>query len=126
VAIKIILIGVLPASVAGLFGYRVGANILNSSRISNGKQAILCGLTVALFSFSVFAPLFSLAAAVDLTVLEPGPNTSVVTQFLESFLGALAAVLIAAILFGWLVALVGATAGWLLYIVRPVLLQSES
>lgn len=120
----IFVFGVLPILIAGIFGYCIGARILSSSRISSGKQAVICGLKVALFSFFVFAPLFSLTAAIDLSLLEPTPNSTFAVEVVKLFFGALLMVIImGAIVLGWLVALTAATAGWLLFKMRPLLLR---
>ena len=124
-SIGIFLGGILPVSVAGMFGYFVGSRILVSSQTGTAKQAALCGLKVGLFSFSLFAPVFSLIAAVDLSLLEPTPGGTFLVEVLKSFFGALGMVIImGGIVLGWLIALVAAAAGWLLYKIRPALLGS--
>jgi hypothetical protein len=121
-SLGIFLAGVLPVFVAGMFGYSVGARILSSTQIRTAKQSVVCGLKVALFSFSVFAPVFSLLAAVHLSFFESTPGSTFLIELLKSFFGALLMVIImGGIILGWLIALVAATAGWMLYKIRSPL-----
>lgn len=121
-SLGIFLSGIFPVFVAGVFGWSVGSRILRSSETATAKQAVLLGLKVGLFSFSLFALVFSLMMAVHLSLFEPTPGGTFLVEVLKSFFGALAMVIImGGIVLGWLIALVAAIAGWLLYKIRPLL-----
>ena len=119
-ALKIFLVGILPVSIAGAVGYSLGASILDSSQTPTAKSAMMRGIEIALWAFALFAPLFSLIAAIHLSIYERAPDSMLVVELLKSFIGALLMVSLAGvIILGWLMTLVGAAAGWLLYKLRP-------
>jgi hypothetical protein len=85
----------LPAFVAGVCGACFGSSILDPSRVQTPAQAAGRGFIVAAASFLFYILLISVVASGG------------VAFFFLLFYGS--------IIIGWLVAIVGALAGWLLY-----------
>ena len=118
--LKLFLFGFLPLLITWIVGSRIGASILDPLQTKTSKRAMLRGVEVALWSLALFAPFFSLVAAIHMAAFEPTPGTSFAVELLKNFFGALLMVFITGlIILGWLIALIGATTGWLLYKFRP-------
>jgi hypothetical protein len=85
----------LPVIIAGLCGFVLGARILDPGAVGRPAAAALCGMWVMALMFILYVAGVSVAA---------GSGEAFVTLFL------------AGILFvGWLLLIVGAASGWLLY-----------
>lgn len=117
---KVILFGILPVLIAGICGFRLGSSILDANLVKNSKQAIMQGIKVALFSYAFFIPLFSLGTAFYFSIYEASPNRTFVDDFMGGLLGSLFAGFIGLILVGWLIVLISAIAGWILFKLRLV------
>ena len=118
----IALTGILPISISGLCGYRVGVSIFDPNQVKTAKQAVVQGIKVALWSYAIFAILWSVIVIISMMISERMPNQGFIIPLLQFTLGALVMVgVIAAVVLGWLVILAGATAGWLLFKIRPLL-----
>lgn len=96
----------VPVLIAGICGVLLGATILDAEEIRTAGQAIGRGLMVALLSYLL---LFT-GAAVVLAFKNADLAGAVVLCVIVFLYGLLVA--------GWLVAGVGAVAGWLLYLYR--------
>ncbi len=96
----------VPILIAGICGLLLGSSILDAEEIRTAGQAIGRGLMVALLSYLL---LFTGAAVV--LAFNNDDLVGTVALFVIVFLYGLLFV-------GWLVAGVGAVAGWLLYIYR--------
>lgn len=101
-----VLTAVVPILIAGICGLLLGSSILDAEEIRTAGQAIGQGLMVALLSYLL---LFTGAAVV--LAFNNDDLVGTVALFVIVFLYGLLFV-------GWLVAGVGAVAGWLLYIYR--------
>lgn len=95
-----------PILIAGICGLLLGSTILDAAETRSAGQAIGRGLTVALLSYLLLftAPAVILAFNSDDLI-------GLVILFVITFLYGLLVV-------GWLIAGVGAVAGWLLYLYR--------
>src|SRR5436190_6838814 len=105
--------GVLPIATAAYFGLTLGAKILSPDIDSSGK-AIKRGLQVA---FASYVTLIALVYIV-LTIANYPPRGS---ENLVNPLGALSLFAIGLLYVGWLIALAGSIAGWLLFRISPSL-----
>jgi hypothetical protein len=94
---------VLPGVAAGLAGGLLGAPLLDSARCRSGARAALRGAATSLAALVIFAPLF----AFGLKWTEPGWTSLIGLAWLVLTVGLLAV--------GWMVAVVGAGAGWLVW-----------
>jgi hypothetical protein len=95
----------LPAFIAGLCGARFGSSILDPARVRTSAQAAGRGVIVAAASFLFYIILISLVTSAGAAF------------FFLLFYGS--------IIIGWLVTIVGALAGWLLYKRREGLNQAR-
>jgi len=92
----------IPAFLAAISGFFIGADILNPDKVLRAPQAAARGLYVALTAWGLFAPIVSL-------VMGNGDSNA-------NFLYNLFLVLLGdSIIIGWLIALVGMATGLLLY-----------
>ena len=96
----------VPILIGGICGLLLGSGILDAEEIRTASQAIGRGLMVALLSYLL---LFTGTAVI--LALNNDDLVGTVTLFIIVFLYGL-------LLVGWLVAGVGAVAGWLLYLYR--------
>jgi hypothetical protein len=97
-----------PSTIAGLFGEFLGASILDEGEVSTAAEACWRGLVVAVFSFITYL----IVLVVPFTRNPNAPDPFATFLFL-CFYGS--------IFVGWLVLLVGASAGWLLFKCRAQL-----
>jgi hypothetical protein len=98
----VILFVIAPLLLAGSTGFLLGASILDPNSIRSGRHAAFRGLIVAIVTYLSFSLLIS---AWD----------SYVDEY-RSFVSMLASMLVIGSIFvGWLVAIVGTLAGWLLF-----------
>jgi ABC-type multidrug transport system permease subunit len=97
-----------PLLIAGLVGSLLGASILDARRAGSGWRAGLRGLLIAVASYLLYAVVLSAwDGYANHGAFSPG----------EAFTRTLVMALMwGAIFFGWLAAIAGATAGWLLYL----------
>ncbi len=94
---------VLPGVAAGLAGGLLGAPLLDPSKCRSGASAALRGAATSLAALVIFAPLF----AFGIKWTEPGWTNPLGLAWLVLMVGLLAV--------GWMVAVVGAGAGWLVW-----------
>jgi len=92
-----------PVLLAGIFGFLIGADILNPTKVKASRQAAVRGLLVAVLSWLTFTVVVSILAPFT----EPF-RVNPISWFIGMFL-------ISALLVGWLILIVGIAAGWLLY-----------
>ena len=103
----------IPIIVSGFLGLFLGSTILDTEEIKSELQATLRGLMVGLLSYLL---LFTLPAI--LTMFTSGDFFGTVAAFVIFFLYGLFIV-------GWLIAVVGALAGWLLFQLRLPAVENE-
>lgn len=98
-----------PLLMAGLVGFLLGGSILEARRDGSGWRAALRGLFIAVIAYLLYAVVFSAwEGYANHGAFSPG----------EAFTQTLILVLMwGAILFGWVVAIVGALAGWFLHFI---------
>ena len=96
----------VPVVIAGICGLLLGATILDAEEVKTAGQAIVRGLMVALLSYLL---LFTVSALI-LAFNNDDLAGLIVTWAILFLMGLLVV--------GWLVALVGGVAGWLLYLYR--------
>lgn len=94
---------VLPGAAATLAGGAIGAPLLDPVRCRSGAAAALRGGATALAALVVYAPLL----AFGIKWAEPGWTNPFALAWLVLTLGLIAV--------GWMVALVGAGAGWIVW-----------
>ena len=103
----------VPAFVAAIFGFFVGADILNPDKVLRAREAAALGFAVSWAAWGVLVPIVCLT-------MKGGPENYIVTFFLYKlalvFLGG-------SIIFGWGIAAVGTVTGLLLYRFRKSLGQ---
>jgi hypothetical protein len=98
-----------PLLISGLVGSLLGAAILDAQRVRSGWRAALRGLVTAVMAYLLYAIVWSTWEG----YANQGPLSSV-----EAFTRMLIMVLLwGAIFFGWLAAIVGALAGWILHLI---------
>jgi len=102
------LIGTIPVSAAALMGFIFGCRIVDPFYPTTPGRAALRGTLVAFFSYVLFV----MAYGVSITLLS--------TNYREASLSAAVSMMVVVFLFGfvlvgWLLLIVGALAGWLLY-----------
>lgn len=91
----------IPAFLAAISGFFIGADILNPNKVASARQAAARGLYVSLAAWLAFAPILSLFLPRNLTI------GYVYNVFLVLLGGS--------IIVGWLIATVGIATGLLLY-----------
>ena len=94
---------VLPGVAAGVAGGLLGAPLLDPASCRSGASAAFRGAATALAALVIFAPLF----AFGIKWTEPGWSSPLGLAWLVLTVGLLAV--------GWMVAVVGAGAGWLVW-----------
>jgi hypothetical protein len=73
-------------------------------------------------TYAIFAILWSVIVIVSMMISERMPNQGFIIPLLQFTLSTLVMIgVIAVVVLGWLVILAGATAGWLLFKIRPLL-----
>lgn len=93
---------IVPLFIAGLLGSLIGAAILDPYKVTNGWHAALRGLIISVLAFLLFSILISAWDSYN------NEYTSFIrTLFMMLILGSM--------VIGWLAAIVGTFAGWLLY-----------
>ena len=98
-----------PLLISGLVGALLGASILDTQRVRSGWRAALRGLLIAVIAYLLYA--------IVLSTWEGYANHGAFSSG-EAFTRMLMMVLIwGAIFFGWVVAIVGALAGWILHLI---------
>jgi hypothetical protein len=100
--------GVLPILTAAFFGFTSGAKILDPLTVTSGLRAAMRGLVVAFSSYTVFILMFF--GVVSIAYIPGEDNGRSVDPF------APVAVFFYGLVFvGWLIAIAGSLAGWLLF-----------
>jgi len=100
---------VSPLLISGLVGSLLGTSILDAQRARSGWRAALRGLLIAVIAYLLYA--------IVLSAWEGYANHGAFSSG-EAFTRMLLMVLIwGAIFFGWVVAIVGALAGWILHLI---------
>ena len=101
---KLLVLG--PAVIAGACGMGFGVDILDRSTVNTTWRATLLGIRVACISFLTY--MLILAAV---TWVADGRREPLLLLYMVLFY-----LVGGAVFFGWLIVLVGAAAGWLLYL----------
>jgi hypothetical protein len=102
-----------PILIASLCGLLLGSSILNADDVRTAGQAIMRGLIVALLSYLL---LFTVSALI-LAFNNDDLAGLVVTWAIIFLMGLL--------IVGWLIAIIGAIAGWLLYLYRLKVIDGQ-
>ncbi len=105
------LTALVPVFISGICGSLLGAEILNPEETKNALQAIGRGLIVSLLSY-----LFLFSGVAAILIIAGANIVEVIVSFIVFFLYGL-------LIIGWLIALVGAIAGGLLYLFRLLCLR---
>jgi hypothetical protein len=102
--------------VAFLCGEAFGSDILKPGLIQDSKNALVKGSKIAVLTYGFFTPVFALLFAVYECGFHRNPHEWLTVQFIEKFFTGLFYVsIVGTIIFGWLMAILGAIAGWSLY-----------
>jgi len=102
----------LPILAAGVSGCTFGAMLMKPNFIPSSPRAVWQGIMVGL----LFYILFAFALSIGYTILFAiGGSTR---NPIDNFLGMLGIASVGAVMFGWLVLLVGGLAGWVLFRIR--------
>lgn len=104
----------LPAMAAFISGFIWGSRILDPARKRTHLLAFLNGIIVALLAFVIWAPLYALV----LSVTDTNGETYIVGTAIMAFYAGLLGT-------GWVLALVGGTGGWILFVVTRRIVTSE-
>lgn len=94
----------LPVSMAAFFGFSFGTRIMNDQIVSRASRAVIHGMLIAALSYLGFMLAYTV---IILLVTSRDP--------FEIFTGILRLFAVGAILVGWLILLIGAFSGWLLF-----------
>lgn len=113
---------IFPAvTLAFLCGEAFGSDILDAKLVQSPKEAAGRGLKIALLTYCYFAPVISLSYAVYLCMFFRDEHEWLTVQFIESiFLGLYEVAFLGFLACGWLLAILGALAGWSLYQFRSL------
>lgn len=105
-----------PLVVAFLCGEAFGSDILKPGLIENSKNALVKGSKISLLTYIFFVPVFTILFAVYLCAFRRNPHEWLTVQFIKNLaFGFLYVSVAGTIIFGWLMAILGAAAGWSLY-----------
>lgn len=103
---SVILTAIIPIILSGFMGMLLGSNILDTEETKSELKAIGLGFTVAMLSY-----LFLFIVPMILTIFTSGDIFGAIVAFVVFFLYGL-------LMVGWLVAIIGAATGLLLYLLR--------
>lgn len=110
-----------PMIVSFLCGEVFGSDILDSCDVQTSKQALIKGFQTSLITYIFFVPVFTVVFAVYLCVYKYDEHEWLTIQFIENiFKGLYYVSIIGTLIFGWLLAILGAFAGWALYKFRLI------
>lgn len=102
--------------VAFLCGEAFGSDILKPGHIQDSKNALVKGLKISILTYVFFTPVFALLFAVYECAFHRNPHEWLTVQFIKNLCTGLFYVsIVGTIIFGWLMAILGAFAGWSLY-----------
>ena len=105
-----------PVGISFLCGEAFGADILKPNLVRSSKQALIKGLKIFLLTYAYVTPVVALAYAVYLCAYHRDRHEWLTVQFIENiFIGLFSVAVIGFAAFGWLLAILGALAGWTLY-----------
>jgi uncharacterized membrane protein len=96
---------VVPAVIAGISGLGIGGDILNRSIINSSLGAAKRGIRIACTSLVIYLPLMGFAASTQYDRISPWLTLNMAFMYL----------IFGSIYAGWLVVIIGALAGLLLY-----------
>ena len=102
-----------PGVSAAVVGGILGKPLLDPARVGNSINAALRGAAIASLALLLFAPVF---ATLYVLTQEPYEHWSIVSLTLLMLIGS-------AFVVWWLVALIGAAAGWALYLITSYVAQ---
>lgn len=105
-----------PMIVAFLCGEAFGSDILDAKLIQSPKNALIKGFKISVLTYTFFAPVFTTLFAVYLCTFQRNPHEWLTVQFIKNLaLGLFYVAVIGTLVFGWIMAILGAIAGWSLY-----------
>jgi hypothetical protein len=111
-----LLLVVLPGVLSFFAGEGLGSDILKPQMVGTSKQALLQGAKVAVMTYLLLTPVAALGIAVYFCLYERDPHEWLTIQFFQLVFSSLIYVLSYGLfVFGWMLALVSAAAGWLLF-----------
>lgn len=105
-----------PLIVAFLCGEAFGSDILKPDLIQGSKNALVKGSKISILTYAFFTPVYTILFAVYLCTFHRNPHEWLTVQFIKNLVTGLFYVsIVGTIIFGWLMAILGAIAGWSLY-----------
>lgn len=105
-----------PMIVSFVCGEAFGSEILLPNYIQSSKKALIKGLKISILTYMFFIPVFAVVFAVYLCIFSRNPHEWLTVQFIENLLKGLFYIsIVGTIAFGWLLSILGAFAGWILY-----------
>ncbi len=105
-----------PMIVSFVCGEAFGSEILLPNNVQTSKNALVKGLKISILTYMFFIPVFALIFAVYLCEFTRDPHEWLTVQFIENFFKGLFYIcIVGTISVGWLLAILGAIAGWSLY-----------
>ena len=105
-----------PLALAFLCGEAFGSDILKSDLIQTSKQALVRGFKISVLTYAYFTPVFAAAFAVYLCAFHRNQHEWLTVQFIKNLVtGLFYIAVVGTIILGWLMAILGAAAGWSLY-----------
>lgn len=106
----------LPFLCACFGGILYGSDILDLNRVETARKATICGLKASLTAWVAFIPLFSALVAFYMGFFDRSKQEGFFVAIIKSFFAMLFYTsLVGSIAFGWLILIIGAVAGWLLF-----------
>jgi hypothetical protein len=110
-----------PIALAFLCGEAFGSDILKPGLVQNSRQALVKGVKTFLLTYAYFTPVFALSYAFYTSMFFRDEHEWLTVQFIENiFIGLFKVAVIGLAAFGWILAILGALAGWTLYKFRTL------
>ncbi len=110
-----------PMLVSFLCGEAFGSDILDSGDVQTSRQALIKGFETSLLTYLFFVPVFTIIFAVYLCIFQHDPHEWLTIQFLKNiFVGLFYVGVVGTLVVGWLLAILGALAGWTLFKFRLI------
>lgn len=105
-----------PLAISFLCGEAFGSEILESGIVQTSKQALVKGFKISILTYAYFTPIFAAAFAIYICLFHRDQHQWLTIQFIKNLLAGLFKVgIVGTIVYGWLLAILGAAAGWTLY-----------